>query len=121
MDAVEFIRERKRMCDSFSPDCEGCRIDEAKPVMSECFQWMLDNPEKAVSFIERWSAVHPRKTRQSEFLKMFSTANLSEDGVPTICPAQVDASERDEKTNECGNMYMSCVNCKREFWMQEIK
>ena len=35
MDAVKFLQERARMCNSFSPDCEGCRVDEAKPVMSE--------------------------------------------------------------------------------------
>ena len=46
MDAVKFIEERNRMCNSFSPDCEGCRVDEAKPVMDECCRWMFENPEK---------------------------------------------------------------------------
>lgn len=52
MDAVKFLQERARMCNSFSPDCEGCRVDEEKPVMSECYLWMFENPERAVKIVE---------------------------------------------------------------------
>lgn len=118
MDAVKFIEERNRMCNSFSPDCEGCRVDEAKPVISECFRWILDNPEKAVQFVAEWSATHPRKTRQDVFLEQYPEAEIDKRGDLMVCPKRVSA--------DCRNRFGNCVNrlcsdCRREFWMQEVE
>lgn len=59
MDAVEFIRERNRMCRAFGKSCDGC-------------------------------------------------------------PAEISAYYQD-KTDHCGDPDMSCANCCREFWMQEVE
>lgn len=118
MDAVKFIEERNRMCKSFSPDCEGCRVDEAKPIMSECCQWMFENPERVVKIVEEWSATHPRKTRQSEFLKIFPHPALDSDGVIAIQPCEVIV---DACKDSSGNKRTNCWACRREFWMQEVK
>lgn len=120
MDAIEFIRERNRMCDSFSPDCEGCPIDEAKPVISECFRWTFENPEKAVCIVEKWSAEHPRKTRQSEFLRQWPEAVVSKNGYLGICPAYVSSDYR-TNNGRCENLGGNCNNCKRKFWRQEVE
>lgn len=56
MDTVKFLQERARMCNSFSPDCEGCRIDEEKPVterlpedsVKECIIFVPHIPENIV-------------------------------------------------------------------------
>lgn len=117
MDAVKFLQERARMCNSFSPDCEGCRMDEEKPVMSECYRWMFENPERAVKIVEEWSAAHPSKTRQDEFLKQWPNAQV-EFGVLEICPRSVMGPNGWRKDG-CGGV--QCVTCRREFWMQEVE
>lgn len=118
MDAVKFLQERARMCNSFSPDCEGCRVEEEKPVMSECCLWMFENPERAVKIVEEWSAAHPRKTRQSVFLEQWPEAEIDNCGYLRICPKRISA--------DCRNRYGSCANrkctdCHKEFWMQEVE
>ena len=120
MDAVEFIRERNRMCNLFSPDCEGCRMDEEKPVISECDRWMFENPKRAVKIVEEWAKEHPRKTRQSEFLKQWPGAIVEDDRVLGICPALISLSHR-RNGGECLSPRKECGGCRREFWMQEVE
>lgn len=120
MDAVKFLQERERMCNSFSTDCEGCRVDEAKPVMSECYRWMFKNHERAVKIVEEWSAAHPRKTRQSVFLEQWPETNLDVYGVSELCPMVISAAYRDSK-GYCKNRGSRCDDCRREFWMQEVE
>lgn len=116
MDAVKFLQERARMCNSFSPDCEGCRVDEAKPVMSECYQWMFENPERAVKIVEEWSAAHPRKTRQSVFLEQYPDAKLDAENILLICPAFVYGDK--ECIKRCASF---CKDCRHQFWPQEVE
>lgn len=118
MDAVKFLQERSRMCNSFSPDCEGCRVDEEKPVISECYRWMFENHERAVKIVEEWSAAHPRKTRQSVFLEQYPEAEIDKSGDLMLCPKRISA--------DCRNRYRDCTkrlcsDCRREFWMQEVE
>lgn len=120
MDAVKFLEERNRMCNSFSPDCEGCRVDEAKPVMSECCQWVFENPERVVKIVEEWAATHQRKTRQSIFLELYPETVLDGNGVITICPVALSKSHR-SNSGGCKNPDNRCDDCRREFWMQEVE
>ena len=114
MDALKFIEERNRMCKSFAPDCEGCRIDEVKLVIDECASWVIDNAEKAIDIVEKWSQEHPRKTRQDAFLAHYPDAAL-DDGVLQICPRNVYKSAE----INCNNT--TCYLCKRGFWLQEAE
>lgn len=61
MDAVKFFKEAKKICSSHKV-CEGC------PMESFCFTpyKAIENPEKIVAAVEKWSEEHPVKTRQSE-------------------------------------------------------
>lgn len=118
MDAVKFLQERARMCNSFSPDCEGCRVDEEKPVMSECYQWMFENPERAAKIVEEWSAAHPRKTRQSVFLEQYPNAESDHQGIPIIDPCDVDKTMHG-KDGDCYNG--NCDDCRAKFWAQEVE
>ena len=124
MDEVKFIEERNRMCNAHSPGCEGCRIDEAKPVISECVSWAFVNPEKAVQIVEEWSAAHPRKTRQSVFLEQWPEANVDKStGVLIICPAALKKEYRDDR-GACNAYSIEsgvCNDCRRKFWMQEVE
>lgn len=119
MDAVKFLQERARMCNSFSPDCEGCRVDEEKPVMSECYQWMFENPERAVKIVEEWATAHPRKTRQSVFLGNYPCARIDSQSVLYACPADVYGDNVCPKKKDAAPI--TCYECRREFWPQEVQ
>lgn len=111
MDALEFIRERNRMCKSFGVCCNNCPAD--KNASCDGFAWK----EELVSIVENWVKENPRKTRQSVFLEQWPNAQM-EFGVLQICPKFVMGLNGWQKDG-CGGV--QCVTCRREFWMQEIK
>lgn len=104
------------MCNSFSSDCEGCRVDEEKPVMSECCLWMFENPERAVKIVEEWSAAHPRKTWQSVFLELWPDADIGANGVVAISPCSFLKEYRQESkyiaTTVDAVPVVRCKDCK---------
>lgn len=112
MDAVKYLKERNRMCDSYNNMCDGCGFGK----VPKCNRTEDDNPEKAVEIVEKWSAEHPIKTRQSEFLKMFPNAPLRENGSIAICPLDVD---RDAKCSQ--KQGARCPDCQKEYWLAEVE
>lgn len=113
---MRFIRERNRMCRTFDRSCDGCPAYENG--------WDCDNDawnEKLVAIVEEWSAAHPRKTRQSVFLEQCPEAELTKDGVISICPIAVSAAYRN-KTGGCASPTRPrCEVCLREFWTKEVE
>ena len=101
MDAVKFIEERNRMCGTMS---EMWGVDAAQIVKNT----------------EEWAAAHPRKTRQDVFLKQWPTAKIDESGYLDVCPYTVSATYRD-KNGGCAKNGAKCIDCRREFWMQEVE
>lgn len=117
MDAVKFIKERNRMCESFGAGCIGCpAYNESRCVVSSAST--LDAKEQ-VAMVEDWSAAHPRKTRQSAFLENYPEATLDEYGVLRFCPSDISAAHR--YSEGCGYPEQRCTDCRREFWMQEVE
>lgn len=122
MDAIKFIEERNRMCKSFDYGC-GCQMwptcdNDLHCVLS--VMSTLDVKEQA-AIVEKWSAAHPRKTRQSVFLERYPEAELTKDGTISICPIAVSAAYRN-KTGGCASQTRpQCAVCRREFWTQEVK
>lgn len=115
MDALEFLRERKRMCESFGTSCDGCPL-HGHPCTS--ISSMNDGDcERLLVEVEQWSKEHPRKTRQSVFLEQYPEAELGIDGVIEICPSRVSATYRRD-TGPCADG--NCVGCRREFWGQAV-
>ena len=100
MDAVKYLKTRKRM--SLSGDLSLVHLMEDAV-----------DPEVLVREVERWSASHPLKTRQSVFLKHWPNAVIRDDGVLDIEPCAV------EKSMVCSGR--ACTECCREFWMQEVE
>lgn len=96
MDAVRFIEERNRMCGTMS---EMWGVDAAQIVKNT----------------EEWSAAHPRKTRQSEFLKHYPGARILSHGCLNACPIDV-FSDADINCNE-----QPCFECKKAFWLAEVE
>lgn len=113
MDAVEFLKEKERMCSKCSA-CSRCPVcKENNGVYMDCEDLQIENPEEFVAIIEKWSVEHPVKTRQSEFLKMFPNAKMTELGSLKICPADVD------RNIECSGE--SCTNCRGKYWLTEVE
>lgn len=115
MDAVEFIRERNRMCKHFR-GCAGCPADG----MICSTIWEMNEAERLAQIVEEWAKEHPHKTRQSEFLERWPEARVDKDGILFVCPADIVKSLRDEHGG-CTNPMEDCRKCCREFWMQEVE
>ena len=114
MDAVEYVKQRERMCDYYS-DCDKC---PAKEVIG-CAN--ITKISQMVPIVEKWAKEHSVKTRQSEFLKQWPDAEIGYDGLPTVAPCQLNVellqceSKKDcEKRGVCGK-------CRRDFWLKEIE
>ena len=121
MDIVRFIEERNRMCKSFDRG-EGCQMCPACDYDFHCVlsvESTLDAKEQA-AIVEKWSAEHPRKTRQDVFLEQYPEAQLDAYGVLRICPVNISAEYRD-KGGECLFLYSDCRDCRADFWMAEVK
>ena len=118
MDALEFLKERKRMCNSFVPSCDGCPLEDKVCTITDNLSDEVY--KKNIDIVEQWSKENPIKTRQSEFLKMFPEALTADDGVLDICPMSLCESYRDEY-RACSNLEIPCDECARKFWMQEVE
>lgn len=118
MNAIEFIKERQRLCEMHiccsecpaSDSNNACRVS----VASE------EEASRQVELVEDWSAAHPRKTRQSELLKQYPETALDENGVISICPNALFLAYRNSNGG-CNNPDSTCPDCRREFWSKEVE
>lgn len=118
MDAVKFIEERTRMCESFGDRCTGCPASNGGCAVSQ--ESTLDATAQ-IAIVEEWSAAHPRKTRQSVFLEQYPEALVDDEfGVLMLCPLCISAAHRDSN-GKCKEPGKLCIDCRREFWMQEVE
>ena len=106
MDAVEFIRQVRRM---------GKQKGEAI-----CFK-LEEIDTEIVEQVEQWAKEHPVKTRQSEFLKMWPDAKISDDGLPSIAPCQLDVRLLQRESQDDCEERGVCGKCRRDFWLKEIE
>ena len=117
MDALEFLKERRRMCDSHRW-CKGCPLEDGKCVVSDVAP--DEDYKRIIAAVERWSKEHPRKTKQSVFLEQYPEAKIDVNGVVGLCPTYISAAHRDSD-GECNCPEKMCRDCRREFWMQEVE
>lgn len=121
MDAVEFLKEWKRMCDKnmeynknigekyCKEDCPIIQIRKTSYCIS-CQDAVLGNPVESIQSIEKWSKEHPRKTRLQDFLEKYPKAPLTLDGMktPKACAQQLGYCE------SCHYVGGGCYNCWNE-------
>ena len=117
MDAIKFIEEKERMCKT----CGSCVL---------CPAWLDDGcivnmrrgfaPEQQINTVKTWAEMHPRKTRQSLFLEQYPEALLDVNGLLDVCPAPIFLSHR-LVGGGCRDPHKKCIDCKREFWLQEVE
>lgn len=113
MDAVKYLKGLKRMCSSFGNNCKGCGIDELRNELEGCSSIIKRCTEELVAIVEKWSAEHPVKTRQSELLKIIPDAKML-DGVLDLCPERIlQEFDCDEKT--------PCLQCLEKYWLEEME
>lgn len=125
MDAVKFVHERLRMCNSYTPDDSPdivCSLDcEINKLMkrarrNSCEETMYNHTEEVVEIVERWSNDHTKSTRQSKFLKLHPFADVMPDKnneniyVLAICPKMVDS--------RC-SCISDCITCRFTYWLTE--
>ena len=114
MDAVKFLKEKRRMCENRL--CDECHLSNRKNGTDYgCRSFIEKFPEKAITVVEKWSKEHPVETRQSKFLKAYPNADITE-GVLFICPRRVDLNCLSEK--ECREA-TSCYECKKKYWLSK--
>ena len=114
MDAVEFLKALGRLCNNYLCG-DNC------PLIDSCDDESDDGYVRKVQIVEQWAKEHPAKTRQSEFLKQWPDAEVGDDGYPSVAPCQLykDIEEKDENGVCCKNC--GCAECRRDFWLKEIK
>ena len=110
MDAVEFLNEGTRMCNSYEA-CVGCPMEQT----DDCCMLEM-NLKQMISIVEQWAKEHPVKTRQSELQKLFPDLAL-EDGWFCMCPKYVGQKKCIDGPLEKS----TCDKCRRDFWMKEIE
>ena len=125
MDAVEYLKEAKRYCEW----CKNTAQDGKKRLCEVCYFEKLNDIfnlhpmayHKFVEMVEQWAKEHPVKTRQSEFFKQWTDAEIGDDGLPTVAPCQLNVEllqcESQEDCEERG----VCDKCRRDFWLKEIE
>ena len=65
MEAVEFIRQKDRMCNYYSGrTCTHDDSGETCPAMSIDCEITTDEPGRLVAIVEKWAKEHPEKTKQ---------------------------------------------------------
>ena len=74
-----------------------------------------NHPEDAVAIVEKWSAEHPVKTRQSEILKIIPDATIR-NGILITKPCEVN-----EKIKDRCKKYDYCRDCRKEYWLAEVE
>lgn len=114
MDAVKFLKEKKRMCDFFHNQslCSKCPIQKL-----ECGTGELDDVEQmivAVEAVERWSTQHPIKTRQNMIIKEFPNIEMIGDFID-LRPCDMDPEIN------CPDGTNGCTECKKRYWLTEVE
>lgn len=116
MDVVTFLKERNRMCKT-NVSCYGCPAHDIGS--SNSCKFAMENwtsPEQQIRIVEEWYSAHPRKTRQSVFLEQYPNARVTAKGIVNIWPCEVEKNMQD--VVYCNSL--SCADCRREFWTQEV-
>ena len=114
MDAVEYVKQRDRMCDYYV-NCGDCPAGKYERCAS------LNEIPNLVPIVEKWARAHPIKTRQSEFLKMWPDAEIGDDELPSIAPCQLNVELLQcESQKDCEDRGV-CGKCRCDFWLKEIE
>ena len=117
MDAVEYVKQRARMCDYYV-NCDDCPAGNCGRCAS------LNEIPNLVPIVEKWAKEHPAKTRQSELLKLFPNTKIDDAGILCMCPMNFNSETyKDENKCFCIDVRddIHCDKCRRDFWLKEVE
>lgn len=113
MDAVKFIKERNRMCDSFL-NCHGCPLEKTEDCLDNGIGCIVgDEIKQIVEIVEKWSAEHPQKTILQDLLEKYPNTRLNSRKLPFFCV--VDLGYKGLEGSLCGET--DCAMC----WNQPLE
>lgn len=122
MDAIDFVKEKVRMCYSFGAPgtyhCDGCLLENIGGCSLENLV-INDNIEEAISLVEGWTALNPRTTYRNILLKNYPFARTDSKNTLYICPADLYGDEVCPKQRS--NKSLTCWDCRHDFWDKEVK
>ena len=114
MDAVEYVKQRERMCGHYV-HCGDCPVGDYQGCTS------LNKIPKMVPIVEKWAKAHPVKTRQDEFFNQWPDAEIGYDGLPTVAPCQLNIELLQcDSQEDCENRGVY-DKCRRDFWLKEVE
>lgn len=114
MEALEFFKARKRMCEATK--CDSCKLYHAQGGCCVAPEYeKIDACEEAIAIVGQWAKEHPVKTRQSEFLKHYPGARILALGYLNACPMNV-FSDTGINCNA-----QPCFECKKAWWLAEVE
>jgi hypothetical protein len=119
MDAVEFLKTIRRICNSNKNGCTSCVVYQK---YNYCKLQCVAHPEEIVAAVEKWAKEHPIKTRQSEFLKVIPNAPMRIPwDVLDVCPNEVDATQSCPTSTKPSDQTLDiCYLCKKAYWLAEV-
>lgn len=107
------IYDYARMCKSVKRLCSTCPLKRLMLNGDPCSTILYSRADEANEIILNWSKEHPIKTRQSEFLKQFPEARISDKGVLEVCPKSIYSYIKCPKNS-------SCEKCCESYWSEVI-
>ena len=118
MDAKEFAYSLRRLCKYYGGVCSYGGEDKERvcPLNNYNCHTIQNMEDEVFDIVEQWVEQHPekqKKTKQSEFLKMFPNAKMwTDDKFLKACPKDLDS------TKECSSL---CYDCCKKYWGEEIE
>lgn len=120
MDAVDFLKQYRRMCkkyiyaDSSGEDCaHNCPL-----YGQHCDLTCEDlDAEYVVKQIKLWNINHPIKTILQDFLEKYPNAVLRNDGTPNVCPQDLGYLKENKNKKDCDIFKGNCLKC----WSRELE
>lgn len=108
---VNFLKEWRRMCDSYMPCDNRCPMRRLSIQNREydCKRAAHDCSKTAVEIVQTWSDEHPQKTRLEDLLEKYPS--IESKGVPTFCPAEL---------GYCENCRRCAVICTSDCWNEPV-
>ena len=116
MEAVEYLKEKVRMCDSIRV-CQDCQLGiENNGERLYCNDFKKKYPEKEVEIVEQWSKENPVKTYLTVLLERFPDVKLGNivNDLPSFCP---DILFGGKSWEGCRKSAIKCAEC----WNREYK
>lgn len=105
-----FIREKERICQYYTDmGCAFCVLDRNIEGLS-CSDFIVQQPEKAIKIVQKWSNETPPKTLLTEFLKNYPKTELNFFGCPNIAPCELGIVK---PKDECKDKAVYCFHCKK--------